>query len=100
MQTQAADTAEVTQQRIEAFGAIVRQALDGPNVQVKKAYLRSVISGIEVGDHKIRIFAEKAALAAAVAGRPAAAGNVRGFVRKWCALGESNPSCRNENPES
>ena len=86
MQTRAADTAEVTQQRIEAFGAIVCQALDGPDVQVKKAYLRSVISGIEVGDDKIRIIAEKAALAAAVAGRPAAAGNVRGFVRKWWAV--------------
>ena len=98
--TQSSSPQLLTPERIDAFGQLMRQKLNDGDVQARKAYLRSVVSRIEVGDHKIRIIGEKASLADVIAGRQTAGGNVRGFVRKWRALGESNPPCRNENPES
>jgi len=42
----------------------------------------SVISRIEINDKTVLIIGEKASLADVIAGRPANAGNDRGFVRK------------------
>jgi hypothetical protein len=50
----------------------------------------SVLSCIEVDDQKIRIIGEKAALADVISGRLTQAANVRGFIRKWRAQGDSN----------
>jgi hypothetical protein len=50
----------------------------------RKAYLRSVISYVEVDDDRVRIVGEKATLAAVVAGQTHT-NKVRGFVRKWRA---------------
>jgi site-specific DNA recombinase len=60
------------------------------DTQARKAYLRSVISYIEVGDDRIRIVGETAALAAVAAGQQNHSNNVRGFVRKWRARKDSN----------
>jgi site-specific DNA recombinase len=64
--------------------------LDNGDVQARKAYLRSVITRIEVDKEKVRIIGEKARLADIIAGKQAHAKNVRGFVRKWRARKDSN----------
>ena len=63
----------------------MREKLDNGDTQARKAYLRSVISRIEVDDKTVRIIGEKASLVDVIAGRQTHAGNVRGFVRKWRA---------------
>ena len=65
---------------------VARQKLDTGDVQARKAYLRSIITQIEVGDEKIRVLSHKSPLVAAATDRP----NVRGFVRDWRTRQESN----------
>jgi hypothetical protein len=84
--TQARSNAAITPQRLQNFSRLIQEKLDAGDIQAKKAYLRSLIAQIEVvGDDKVRIFGEKASLAAAIAGNPRETAHVRGFVRKWRA---------------
>ena len=85
MANQARSTAAITPARLEAFSRLMRQKLDTADMQARKAYLRSVITQIEVGDGKIRVLSDKSALAAAATGQRAGGPNVRGFVRGWRA---------------
>ena len=64
--TQARTTSAITPERLQKFSRLMHEKLDTGDVQAKKAYLRSVIAQIEVGDDKVRIFGEKASLAAAM----------------------------------
>jgi site-specific DNA recombinase len=68
----------------------MHEKLETADVQAKKAYLRSVIAQIEVGDDKVRIVGEKASLAAVIAGASTETALVGGFVRKWRARRDSN----------
>ncbi len=97
---QIASSAAITPERIEAFSALVCEKIDSADVQGRKAYLRSVISYVEVDDEKVRIVGDKATLAAIIAGQKTQADNARGFVRKWRAQGESNPCFRRERATS
>ena len=63
MITQARTNAAITPQRLQNFSRLMQAKLDTGDIQVKKAYLHSVISLIEVGADKIRIIGEKASLA-------------------------------------
>ena len=63
----------------------MREKLDTGDTRVRKAYLQSVISQIEVDDDKVRIIGDKPTLAAVIAGRQNQTAQVRGFVRKWRA---------------
>ena len=90
IETQGRQSSNVTPERIEAFTRLMREKLDTGDTQARKAYLRSVISRIEVDDQKISIIGEKATIADVIAGRQAQAGNVRCFVRKWRARKYSN----------
>ena len=83
-------SAEITPIRLEAFSRLMRDKLDTGDVQARKAYLKSIIAQVEVGDDKIRVFSDKAVLAAAAMGRTRDSTNVRGFVRKWRARRDSN----------
>ena len=87
---QARTRTDITPDRIEAFATLMRQKLDDGDVRAKQAYLRSVISRIEVDDHRIQIIGEKAALADVIAGRNTPSGDVRSFVRKWRTQDDSN----------
>lgn len=55
-----------------------------------KAWLRSILGRIVVGDKTIRITGSKEVLASAVTGRNSACQNVRGFVPEWRARKDSN----------
>jgi DNA invertase Pin-like site-specific DNA recombinase len=87
---QAPARADITPERLEAFGTLMREKLDAADVQGRKSYLRSVISRIEVDDNVVRIIGERAALADVIAGREAPGGPVSGFVRKWRTRHASN----------
>ena len=82
--------ATVTPARVEAFSRLMCERLDTGDTQARKAYLRSVISYVEVDDDRVRIVGEKAALAAVIAGQQTHPNKVRGFVRKWRARRDSN----------
>ena len=86
-----ADTrAIITPDRLASFSRLMRENLDNGDTQARKAFLQSVISQIEVDDHKVRIIGDKATLATVIAGRQTGQGQVRGFVRKWRARKDSN----------
>ena len=76
------------------FARLMIDKLENGDINGRKAYLRAVVSAIEVGDKTIRIIGCKDVLQAAIAGKQTANENVRGFVRKWRALRESNPCFR------
>ena len=57
--------------------------------QARRAYLRSIITRIEVSKEKIRIIGDTNVLAGAVSGRKDGPQNVRGYVRNW----RSTQSC-------
>jgi hypothetical protein len=63
----------------------MRDKLDTGDIHARKAYLRAVISRIEVGDENIRIIGEKTSLEKAVSTTITGKIPVSGFVRKWCA---------------
>ncbi len=64
----------------------MRDKLDTGDIHARKAYLRAVISRIEVGDENIRIIGEKSNLENAVGTALTGKIPVSGLVRKWCAV--------------
>jgi site-specific DNA recombinase len=97
-QTQASTL--LTPERIAAFASMMSEKVESGDIAARKAYLRAVISEVRVGDQKIQIIGDKINLQAAVAGQWSQLGKVRGFVRKWRALRESNPSLQRERLSS
>ncbi len=86
--------------RIARFGQLMRTNITEGTVPFRKAYLRSLIDAVEVDDHVIRIHGSKTVLERAVRADQATHPGVRGFVRKWRALGESNSSLHRERVAS
>ena len=86
----ASNRTQITPERIEAFSKLMNEKLQNGDVQARKAYLRSVISVIEVDDKIVRIFGDKTQLAAALSEQNERTGKVRGLIRKWCARRDSN----------
>lgn len=86
--------------RIARFGQLMRTNITEGAVPFRKAYLRSLIEAVEIDDHVIRIHGSKTVLERAVLADRATHPGVRGFVRKWRALGESNPSLHRERVAS
>ena len=60
--------------------------LETGDIHARKAYLRTVISRIEVGDESIRIIGEKSSLEKAVSTTLKAKIPVSGLVGKWCTV--------------
>jgi site-specific DNA recombinase len=90
MTIQAHARATITPARLEVFSRLMCEKLHTGDAQARKAYLRSVISYIEIDDDRVRIVGEKATLAAVIAGQQNQPNTVRGFVRKWRARRDSN----------
>ena len=57
---------QITPNRLAVFSALVRDKLENGDIHARKAYLRAVVSRIEVGDKNIRIISQKAAVERAV----------------------------------
>ena len=90
MASQTRASAAITPDRLEAFSRLMREKLETADMQARKAYLRSVIAQIEVGDGTIRVFSDKTELAAAATDQEIGPGKVRGFVRNWRTGRDSN----------
>jgi site-specific DNA recombinase len=86
----AASRTEITPTRLAAFSTLMRDKLDTGDIHARKAYLRAVISRIEVGDENIRIIGEKSNLEKAVGTTLTGKIPVSGLVRKWCTQEDSN----------
>ena len=86
----AASRTEITPTRLAAFSALMRDKLDTGDIHARKAYLRAVVSRIEVGDENIRIIGEKSSLEKAVSTTLTGKIPVSGLVRKWCTQLDSN----------
>ena len=86
------------QQARSVAAVLKRRLLDAPKA-LQRRYLRGLVADVVVNKELAVISGPQNALAAC-ASNPDRLGTVPGSVREWCALGESNPSCRNENPES
>jgi hypothetical protein len=86
--------AAINTEKIEAFARPMSDELDTGDTTTRKGYIRSIIDAVEVDDGAIRIVGSKDVLQAAIAGKQAENGNVRGFVRKWRATTVSNTSRR------
>ena len=76
----------------------MRERLTTGAIPFRKAYLGAIIDRVEVDDGQIRIMGSKDVLERAVFSNGGPIPRVRGFVRKWRSLGESNPSFQNEKP--
>ncbi len=81
----------IDRSKIERFGSLMRENITTGTTPFRKAYLRSLIDAVEVDDRLIRIHGSKATLEQAVIASGEPERRVRGFVRKWRSLGESNP---------
>lgn len=76
---------------VERFGQILRDQLIGKNSDLRRAYVRLLVSSVTVNDNEIVIAGSKAALEiAASRGDAAAAAAVPSFDREWCRLQDSN----------
>ena len=75
-----------------------RRLLDAPKA-IQRNYVRGLVGKVVVGREVAVISGSNAALAAC-ASNPENLPAVPALSRKWCALGESNPSCKIENLES
>ena len=85
---------------LDRFSAAMQTKLREAPPELRKALVRLFVGHVEVGEAEVRIAGPKAALAAALAAEPDSAlpagPGVRGSVRGWRPIGDSNHCCRRE----
>ena len=77
-------------EKVDRFSRLMVDLLNSGNIPALKAYLRSLLGSVIVGDKTIKIVGSKDVLAGAVTGRNAVRRNVRGFEPEWRARKDSN----------
>lgn len=76
---------------IERFGTMLRVEILGENADLRRSYVRMLVSNVSVNDNEIVIAGSTAVLeAAASKGDMTSITAVRGFDRKWCPERDSN----------
>ena len=96
VRTQAPSSDEIPVDVVERFARIMRENIASGEVPFRKAYIRSVVSRIEIDDKTIRIIGRKAQLEHAITGKAVGGAGVRSSVLEWRALRESNPPLQRE----
>ena len=86
----------IADDKIEAFGALMRERLTTGDIPFRKAYLGAIIDRVEVDDGQIRILGRKDVLEQAVLANGGPLPGVRSFVRKWRPVRDSNPCYQRE----
>jgi site-specific DNA recombinase len=86
----AAPSAELTDEKVEAFAKVMQAKLRGPDPKLRQVYVRLMVDKIDVHPDKIEIRGSKAALAAAIKQPESETGKVRSFVLHWCGQEDSN----------
>ena len=100
IENQGAAASRLDPDKLARFGQLMRSNITEGEVPFRKAYLRSLIDAVEVDQHVVRIHGSRTVLERAVLADRVTQPGVRGFVRKWRALGESNPSLHRERVAS
>jgi len=81
--------ARITEAKIAAFVAVMRNNVLTGDVPFRRAYLRAMIDNVEVDDAEIRIHGRRTVLERLVMGGGAAPAGVPSFVRKWRGVRDS-----------
>jgi site-specific DNA recombinase len=81
----------IDEAKIRAFAALMRAKILEGDTPFRRAYIRSVIDQVEVGDTEIRIIGRRIVLERLVMGGSAAPAGVPSFVRNWRPGRDSNP---------
>lgn len=87
---QGAGAVTIDVEKVEAFSRLMLDLLTSGETPTLKAYLRSILGSVVVGDKTVSIVGSKDVLAGAVTGRNFARQTVRGFVPKWRTRQDSN----------
>ena len=82
--------ARLTEEKIAAFVGVMRANVLTGDTSFRRAYIRSVIDQVEVGNYEIRIIGRRTTLERLLMGGGAAPAGVPSFVRKWRAAHEEN----------
>jgi len=89
--------AAITPKKLEAFSKGLEDMLRNGDIQFRKAYLRFLVSSVEILDGEIRLTGSKHALFdMALESLPERAGGVPSLVHEWRPHGDSNPGYRCE----
>jgi site-specific DNA recombinase len=82
---------QITQDKIDRLGLLLRDKLHSGSPEFRQAYARLIMNEVRVSDEEIRISGSKAVLArCASADQVPAAPAVLSFVREWRARRDSN----------
>ncbi|WP_292617915.1 MULTISPECIES: recombinase family protein [unclassified Nitrobacter] len=87
---QASPSAAIDPDKIAAFSRLMTDLLANGETPARKAYLRTLIGAIIVGDKSVKIVGSREAVRAAVLGKPSPLQNVRGLGPEWRAARDSN----------
>lgn len=79
----------INAEKIEKFSRRVNQKHSTGDVNMQKAYLRSFIDAVEVGNKRVRIIGRRTTLHTLVTGSSVLSAIFCGFDRKWRALRET-----------
>ncbi len=88
--SQVLPSASIDPERIAAFSKLMRDLLDNGETPARKAYLRTVVGAIIVGDKSVKIVGSREAVRAAILGKSSPLQNVRGLGPEWRARRDSN----------
>jgi len=80
---QASPSANIDPKKIAAFGKLMTDLLDNGETPARKAYLRTLIGAIIVGDKSVKIVGSREAVRAAILGKSIPLQNVRGLGPEW-----------------
>lgn len=83
--------AEVSEEMITAFTRAMKENITSGGIIARKAYIRSIVQSIEVGDDTIKIIGQKNLLEDAIRGSKRLTSGVRSSEPNWCGWRDSNP---------
>ncbi|WP_374308368.1 recombinase family protein [Methylocella sp.] len=89
-QAHGTSSASLDPEKVAKFAALMNELLDNGETPARKAYLRSLLSAIVVGEKTVRIIGSKDVLHAAISGNRSPNALVRGLGPEWRARRDSN----------
>ncbi|WP_374308935.1 recombinase family protein [Methylocella sp.] len=89
-QAQGTNAASLDPEKVARFAALMSELLENGETPARKAYLRTLLSTIVVGEKTVRIIGSKDVLQAAISGNRPPNAHVRGLGPEWRTRQESN----------
>jgi site-specific DNA recombinase len=97
---QAMPQGEINGELLDRFGRLMSEKLENADNNLRRNHITSLIDAVVVQGKKVQIHGRRQQLDAAVRSHVNGRVIVPGFVRKWRALRESNPSLQRERLSS